>query len=927
MLVRDPVEELKSTRVFSHLVAQSSEYADRAIRFVQMIAPILATTVEHFPLYTRHDAHHGFQVVRRLENVLQAGCLEMGSTQSLGAPELFLLIAAAYAHDLGMTVFPGEDSALRATLSLPEHDWKTSVPLTNYLRREHSKRGGTYIHQNALAMGVPENLVAPLDWIMKSHNLSVSELEANLRKPFAAEDRVLDVRQLAAILCSADAIEFSDTRVLDGVVDLARQTSGYAAAISFRENRKHDCIRDSLAVSDDGQVVVSGTFDDGDVLALAHRTFDDMEGWIRGYCDIDRQSKIPRLRIRPEPFVRRLDLPGATFERLGVRMSKRAVIDLVASNAVWRRSVGAPIRELVQNAVEACRFRMHHSSPADDYQPQVKVKFDRTKHMVTVVDNGCGMSLRTILNHFLSVASSRAKEPAYATKSYAPIARFGIGFWSVFTIATKADIQSLAFEGGNAKSVGLEFEVSLAELKDYTVFRDCPMTPGTSVTLSLNEDLVIDDVFEQCRDLLVSAAVPIDLILDEVVEEIPRTVPGVTPAQLLRPKMNAMEADDLHTFHWQGERPGVDVAIGLVYRLDGRKVTFRLNQHTSVISRLNRQSSLYTTAVCGFLAPLRPSTICLDLWRVGTAVANIQSPLGIEYSLDRGQVLESEQSIKMGRTITQCIHDGYREFLREFGAHDPESIYRLTAESELSGGGTFDQYTEHELSVAAEDYPDLLCFRLYEVDPSRTLQQAAVLHLDWQSLSKLQGSCLVTQTTVSFPAPDGQFRGIYPEQQTELAYDAAVKIKLREGSSESLYLLEPNRRASLLFDADPTSTVQIVVLGGSNVHLLMQRWRLQNLILDPAQHQIIAKVQGRWTGALYSRDFEHPLGNPYLFLGRHRVVIKRGSKLHEHCSALAEQKRLSKLADLMEELQLHSQGFESEAARTFFESHFQRNGQ
>ncbi|MCB4360406.1 HD domain-containing protein [Quatrionicoccus australiensis] len=917
--MRDPIEELKSTRVFSHLSSQSPEYADRAAQFVEIIAPILATTIQHFPLYTRHDAHHGFQVVRRLENVLLKDCLEIGSSKSLGAPELFLLIAAAYAHDLGMTVFPGEEPALRTTLDLPEHGWETSVPLTDYLRREHSKRGGAYIHQNALAMGVPENLVAPLDWIMKSHNLSVSELEANLRKPFAADGRVLDVRQLAAILCSADAIEFSDTRVLDGVVDLARQTAGDAAAISFRENRKHDCIRDSLAVTDDGQVVVSGTFDDGDVLALAHRTFDDMEGWIRGYCDIDRQSKIPRLKIRPEPFVRRLDLPGATFERLGVRMSKRAVIDLIASNAVWKRSTGAPIRELVQNAVEACRFRMHHSSPADDYQPQVRIEFDRARHTVTVTDNGCGMSLRTILNHFLSVASSRAKEPAYASKSYAPIARFGTGFWSVFTVATKADIRSLAFEAGNDKGIGLQFEVSLDELKDYTVFRDCPMSPGTSVTLSLIEDIVVDDVFEQCRNLLVRAAVPIDLVLDGVVEEIPEIVPDVTPTQLLGAKMSAMEADGLHTFQWRGERPGVEVAIGLVYRLEEQKVTFRLNEHTSVISRLDRTSGIYTTAVCGFFAPLRPSTICLDLWRVGTAVANIQSPQGIEYSLDRGQVLESEQSIKMGRAITQCIHDGYRAFLQERGAYNPESIYRLTVESELSGGNVFDQYTGHELSVAAEDYPDLLCFRLYEVAPSRKFQQATIHHLDWPGLRKLSGTCVVAQTRLSFPAPDGEFRGLYPEQLTELAYIAAAIIKHCEGSPEPLYLLEANRRASMLFDADPTGTVQTVALtlgpGASNAHLLMQRWRLQNLTLNPDEHQIIAEVQGRWTGALYSRDFENPLGTPYAFLGRHRVVIKTGSKLHEHCSALAEQKRLIKLADLIDDLQLHSQGFDPEAVR------------
>jgi hypothetical protein len=873
--------------------------------------------VQHFPLYTRHDAHHGFQVVRRLQDVLQDGCFDSGSEKSLGAPELFLLIAAAYAHDLGMTVFPDEAPDLKSKLDLPVDEWKTSVTLTNYLRREHSKRGGAYIHRNSSVFGVPENLVAPLDWIMKSHNLSVSELEANLRIPFAAHDRVMDVRQLAAILCTADAIEFSDTRVLDGVVELARQTGGGAAAISYRENRKHDCIRDSLAVTADGQVVVSGTFDDGDVLALAHRTFDEMEGWIRGYCDIDRQSKISRLKIRPELFLRRLDLLGATFERLGVRMSKRAVIDLVASNAVWRGSTGAPIRELVQNAVEACRFRSHHSSPADEYQPQVKIEFDRAGHTITVSDNGCGMSLRTILNHFLSVASSRAKEPAYATKNYAPIARFGTGFWSVFTVATAAHIKSLAFESGATPRTGLQFDVSLDELKDYTVFRDCPMSPGTSVTLSLRDDVVIDDTYEQCRHLLIAAAVPIDLVLDGAVEKVPTSVPDITPEMLLGAKMNAMEEDGLHTFQWRGEQSGVDVALGLVFRIEDQRPTFRLNAHTSVIYRLSQAYGISTTtAVCGFQAPFRLPATCFDLWRVGKSIANVKSPQGIEYSLDRGHVLASEQSVKMGHAITQCIHDGYRAFLRKHDAYDPESIYRLNAESELSGGNVFDQYTDNQLSVAADEYPDLLCFRLYEVDPSRRFEQAVVRHVDWNGLQELLGSCVVAQTTLDFPATEGQFRGFYAEQLTEIAYAAAVTIKRQE---EPLYLLEPDRRASMLFDADPTSTIQTIRLRdypeGAPVHLVLQRWSLRRMTLDTDRHQIIAEVQGRWSGALYSRNFESHRGAPYAFLGRHRVLINQGSKLHEHCRVLAEQKRFVKLADLIDDLQLHSQGFDPESVR------------
>jgi hypothetical protein len=817
--VGEPLEELRSTEVFAHLASQSSEYADRAVRFVGAITPVLATTRRHFPLYTRHDAHHGFQVVRRLAEVILPECLAPSSVESLEAPELFLLIAAAYAHDLGMTVFPGEEAELSTQLNLPEVGWETSVTLTNYLRREHSKRGGRYIHSNASALGVPENLVAPLDRIMKAHNLSVSELEAQLRLPFAADDRVLDVRQLAAILCTADAVEFSDTRVLDGVVELARHISGAAAVTSFRENRKHDCIRDSLAVTADGQVIVSGTFDDGEVLALAHRTFDDMEGWIRGYCDIDRQSMVPRLKIRPEPFVRRLELPGATFERLGVRMSKRAVIDLVASNAIWRDSVGAPIRELVQNAVEACRYRAHHSSPADQYKPQVRVEFDRAGHTVTVADNGCGMSLRTVMNHFLSVASSRAKEPAYATPSYAPLARFGTGFWSVFTIASKAEIRSMAFEPGNEHCPGLRFEVSLEELKDYTVFRECPMAPGTSVTLDLRQDLAIDDVSEQCSRFLVAAAIPIQMVMDGAAEEIPGPVPNVTAQRLLGARISSMGVDGLRAFQWRGEDQDLDVALGLLWRLDSEQPTFRLNEHTSVMARMDRSVGQMTTAVCGFLAPLRPTKMCLDLWRVGTSIVNVRSPRGITYSLDRGQVLESERSVEISRAITRQVHSGYRAFLRQGGAYDPASICRLNEESELSGGNVYDVYTEDELAVAAEDYPDLLCFRLYRVDSARQPRQAVGVAVDWAGLQALSGVCFVAQTSLDFPAPDGMHRGIHPEQLLELAYVAAAVTKDREGLTEPVYLLEANRRASMLFDADPGSTVQTVgIADGSRRH-------------------------------------------------------------------------------------------------------------
>lgn len=104
MRPKDPIEELHESRVFKRLKKICDDYAQRATRFVSEIAPVLATTSKFFPNYTRHDANHGYRVLRRIEQILKPGCFVSTNDEALSATELFLLIASAYAHDLGMTV-------------------------------------------------------------------------------------------------------------------------------------------------------------------------------------------------------------------------------------------------------------------------------------------------------------------------------------------------------------------------------------------------------------------------------------------------------------------------------------------------------------------------------------------------------------------------------------------------------------------------------------------------------------------------------------------------------------------------------------------------------------------------------------------------------------------------------------------------------
>jgi Histidine kinase-, DNA gyrase B-, and HSP90-like ATPase len=918
MQTRDSIVELKETKIFISLQKQSDEYANRICKFVQGVAPILATTCRFFPYYTRHDAHHGFRVTRRIEQIVDSECFQLDQAKSLGSAELFLLIAAAYAHDLGMSVFPGEEDGLTQALGLNQTaGWEINPVLQKHLRHEHSKRGGAYIMSHADELGVPINLVGALDLMMKSHNYSISDLEREISGAFAAQERPIDVKQLAIIVCVADAMEFSDTRVVDGVLDKIKLDPSDEARVSYRENMKHVCIGDSVAVKNAGQVIVNGTFSatQAEVLGLAHRTFDEIEEWIRGYCDIDKRSPVRRLKVSAEPFIRNLTFMGGRFERLGVRLNKKNVIDLIASNAVWRSHGGVAIRELVQNAVEACRYRAHHSSQADKYIPKVSVIFNRTENTIVVSDNGCGMSERTILNNFLTVGSSRAKESAYSGTDYAPIARFGVGFWSVFTVAESAQIQTAAFEDHRGKpdsaiaAKGVAFDVALDELKDYTVFASITQACGTTITLSLKSGIVMDDVFAEVQQHLLCAPVALHLVFDGDETQIPTSVPEVTDFDVFGARQKLKEDFDIRLFQWDGSKGQTELSLGFAYRMVNGKASFLYDPNSSllqVLSGIKRPK----TAVCGFSVPLRPNALCFDLTRVGLFASNHRTPSGFEYAIDRQQLLANSASQNYSQDVTDLIHDGYRAFLDFTGTRNPEAIVALREQAAMHGGNVYDTFTGTELADACTSFPDLQCFRLHEVDTNRSFETAVVHHVDLHQLQKMSGSVLFMQNRHDRPAPGGGHYSFYSESvdATRFVYECGKSYLKMRSDDERIFVAEADRNASMLFDGDPDSTVlyaQVPAFGD----ICIQRANLSKVQFSGAPRNVLAEIQGRWAGAVYLREFTTPNNKPYVFLGRHRVLILKSSRLAVHLQGLTDGGRRVKLAEVIHCLTEDQAGF------------------
>ena len=127
----------------------------------------------------------------------------------------------------------------------------------------------------------------------------------------------------------------------------------------------------------------------------------------------------------------------------------------------------APIRELVQNAVDAVRHRRRIKKLAPDFG-EVRVTLDRDpdgKTWLHIDDQGLGMSERVLTGPLLdfgrSYWNSRLMEeeyPGFDAASVNPVGKFGIGFFSVFLLGTHVKVISRRCDAGDLDVRVLEFD-------------------------------------------------------------------------------------------------------------------------------------------------------------------------------------------------------------------------------------------------------------------------------------------------------------------------------------------------------------------------------------------------------------------------------------------------------------------------------------
>jgi molecular chaperone HtpG len=233
------------------------------------------------------------------------------------------------------------------------------------------------------------------------------------------------------------------------------------------------------------------------------------------------------------------------------------------------------LRELISNAADACeklRF-LALSDPALQAEPRLVVTLsaDRDAGMLTIADNGIGMTADELIGNLGTIARSGTKAflEGVADKSEGSrlIGQFGVGFYSAFMVADRVSVVSRRAGSDAAnlwESDGLgTFSVRPVDLAEAPVH-------GTRIVLHLNaesKDYAEETTIERIvRTWSAHVPVPVEFVKPDA--EAPVSLADGS-ALWARPKAE-VKPDDYKDFYGSVSGQWDDPALTIHYRAEGR---------------------------------------------------------------------------------------------------------------------------------------------------------------------------------------------------------------------------------------------------------------------------------------------------------------------------------------------------------------------
>jgi hypothetical protein len=517
-----------------------------------------------FHEYTKHDISHVDEMLRILNWLIPDT-----TWNQLTPTDALLHVLSIYFHDLGLFVThheyehrdesgwrtwvdgaqAGDDGAdYRARLRSLDPDDRERFLYQEYVRAHHGERIRTWINGTVPArLGIATNAMSEVSRVLahlpvafrddlgrvcESHHRSdIGDVQRySVTKAYGASSaEEANVQYATFLLRTVDLLDITASRTPSvafrliapsdptSQVEWAKQRA--VTAVRPKPGQDADGNVDTAAPRDTIQVFAHFTADTGffaliAYLAYARAELEQTYAWAREAMQRHGSTyefpwrAIDDSEIRTSGFLR---------QSLEFSLDAGRVLDLLTGHTLYDNTA-IIVRELVQNALDAVRtqqFEHPNMRPGE-----IDVNWNQRTRVLSVRDNGTGMTQATIERHLLRVGSSRYQDPEFMRThpGFAPISRFGIGILSTFMIADSVTITTLTRDEREGRQLHLRSVHGKYLVRTFE--RDDDMAQelgdhGTKVTVCLRPSATLDDVKRALQLWVVVPGCSVKLTIDD----------------------------------------------------------------------------------------------------------------------------------------------------------------------------------------------------------------------------------------------------------------------------------------------------------------------------------------------------------------------------------------------------------------------------
>ena len=464
------------------------------------VPQVLNTISQVFPHYSLHDRTHSETIIYIIGRIVGLKTLE-----KMSSIDLWMILCAAFYHDVGMAVFSNEKmdffqdekfieflKTIQSTESSPLHEYSECFEikdnkvfykkdllsaknydaarflLAEFVRKKHGERANDSMHSdmsiNLPGSPIPKRIIDVLGSICYAHTQSFDKV---MELPFCEagiDNEDCHPRYIACLLRLGDLLDIDNNRFSEVLL----QTLPSIPIDSIWHKDKHMSIK-HLQINET-KIEARAECDNYDVADITNRWFSmidsEMYNQMKNWNDI-----VPDVSYGFLPTLGKLDVVLKGFdtingkERPSFKIDSSRAIELLQGAGLYNEPHQC-IRELLQNSVDATLLRVFVESeeagaPIKDKDEfckrcgetpihvlitKEKIEDDKIDWSIRISDCGIGMSKSDLLFLTTTGSSNKNIEKKKIVERMPdwmrPSGTFGIGFQSVFLLTDSVKIKT-----------------------------------------------------------------------------------------------------------------------------------------------------------------------------------------------------------------------------------------------------------------------------------------------------------------------------------------------------------------------------------------------------------------------------------------------------------------------------------------------------